>query len=456
MNPSEIKARVASLLDLPLSHVILKHAPGKTPTFENRGEYFYIEYDDEKTLTHEFLHSCFTPPIACKNHLFNALEDYRISQKAKQYDPKLAEANNTVFTDEQYKRIPKSIEHEDLEIQRSIQMASIMAMPEQIDIQPLMDELNFPRDLKQAMATSREQLSQDPSLQTLNSTFNLLDYWAKYEEEETNHPNFSYDENISSLEKPTKESVERNLKRNTFLTTPTLNPTEEFLLKKAIQKIIQNKSIGKRQYTITGKLKTKRLGRMPSNYLFEKKTAPKPETKLYVLGDCSGSMRGAKIEIVHAFFNSMREMEIPNFQLELRMFNSLMFKNDDIPKDADKFHKSLMELSYESPCGTGELASWNDDPHFLKEVVQEILQDPTPNKSLLILSDGRPELSHNYEEKDLKQIVQTVLIPSKIPYMSVGILSHAVEDYYPQSRVCSSTQELINTLYQNTKMLINI
>jgi len=456
MTASEVKAHVASLLDVPLSSIILRCDKSKVPSFEFKGDYFVITYKDEKTLVHEFLHSCFTPNIKCKNHLFNAMEDYRISIKAGLYDKKLAEANDTIFDDATYKRITENVKDPDELIKQTYQICSLMATPQHVDIKPTMEKIGLDKVIQDQVLKAREELKGDPTIQELQCQYNDLVKFCKFKDNSQGRPITSYSEARESAELDPKEEAKEKLKRKIHSYKPSLNRKEEFLLEKAIRKIIQNKSIGKRRYTLSGKLKTRRLGRMPSNYIFQKKTSPQPETKLYVLGDASGSMWKDKMEITLSFFNSLRRMNIENFKLELRMFNSIMFKNEEIPEDFHLFERSLMSQNYyrKTARSSSSCCSFNDDAHFLKEIVEEILNDPTPNKALLILSDGEPAPTGDYEERDLEHIARTVLDKSGIPYMSIGIKSESVKKYYSRFRICNNTSHLIDTLYQNTKMLI--
>lgn len=460
MDVSTIKAHVASLLGVPLSQVILKYRPGAVPNFQNKGDYYVIEYGDPKTLVHEFLHSCFTPAVSCKNELYNGIEDYRISIKAQEYDKLLAEANDTVLTPEEIKNITTNIHTGDADKDRLLTTASLMATPSTIDIIKTLQEVDLPEGLKKQILVSRERLKNNPSYWALESEYDALANYINFPKGQEQKPTFRTryemrEEDADGNPKPTKEIVKENFMMSVESNIPYLEPREKFLLEKTIRKIIQNKSIGKRRYTITGKLVTKRLGSMPSDYMFVKKTAPQPETKLYVLGDASGSMWREKVFTVLTFFNSIRDLDIPNFKLELRMFNAGYWKNEEIPRDFEKFHKTIMETDIATPSMTNQACAYNDDAHFLKVILKEIEQDPTPNKALLILSDGEPAPSGIYKETDLKEVARTTLRESKVPYISIGIDSSSVQKYYKHSKVCTDTTELIDTLYQNTKLLLN-
>ena len=79
--------------------------------------------------------------------------------------------------------------------------------------------------------------------------------------------------------------------------------------------------------------------------------------------------------------------------------------------------------------------------------------DRTPNKKLLILSDGNLETSSNarYQfREDLKMVVETI----KYPYISIGILSNAVIDYYKNYRVVSNVGEFISVIGSEINKLL--
>ena len=227
----------------------------------------------------------------------------------------------------------------------------------------------------------------------------------------------------------------------------SLNKREEYLLEKALRKILQNKSIGKRTNTLQGKLNSKRLGRFPSNYLFTQKHSPKPETVLYFLVDLSGSMAGPKLNVVSAFVNSLRKTNVKGLRYEIRGFNRKYFVNDQVPFEMDELTNKCMSKN--------EAAGGNHDQRWLAKITEEITADPTDNKGLIILSDGQPtpEGESEWCDMELKDVVRKTIIENDIPYMSIGIMDGYVEEHYPNSTVVNDTKELVDTLFAQTKAL---
>lgn len=470
METSEIKARIASLLEVPLSEVILKQNSEVTANFSYQNGRYVIEYKDAPTLAHEFLHGCFSPKEVVINKPLNALEDYRITVKAEQYDKKLADCNNDAYSKEEVHKILKSAP--DTEQGNGFKALAIASIPKQtkLDIGGLIDEyVNHPKkeEIKDTVIKARDSLSIDSSFTNLGIWAERLQnlVWTGKDRDEQSKIDRYHMEDLDRQEKAKEEMEKRE--------DPEYNPDKGFakqlssqgeirrlssrdetVLIKALNNIIRNKSIGRKQNTIKGKLKTKRLGHFPSNYLFEKKDKPMPQTSLYILADISGSMRdGVKLPIVIQFLNSIRKNEVKNLKIEIRCFNAMLFKNAQIPYYEGDFETKLMfpDMPYNSG---GSFCGFNDDAHWLKSTIEEINNDPTPNKALLILSDGEPAPCDLYDERDLKSISKILLPKSKIPYMSIGINSDSVSEYYAKYRVAYNPTELVELLLRYSRELV--
>ena len=166
METSEIKARIASLLDIPLSKVVLVQRNDVTANFSFRNGNFVIEYKDNKTLAHEFLHGCFSPRMSVDSKALNALEDYRITVKAEQYDKPLAQCNNESYEPEEITKIMRSIkDDEDGNKFKALAIASIPMQNTQ-DIGELIDKhvnLETKDQIKNVILNARESLKINPS-----------------------------------------------------------------------------------------------------------------------------------------------------------------------------------------------------------------------------------------------------------------------------------------------------
>lgn len=454
METSEIKARIASILGVPLNQVILKQKDEVNANFSIQNGKIVIEYKDAPTLTHEFLHGCFSPKTDKINKTLNALEDYRISVKAEQYDKKLAESNNELYTEPYIKEILKETPlSQDGSKINALKIASI-SKQSKANIRDLLDKYTQEDEyVKDLIMEARESLAEDTSYTNLANWAEKLDDYLATSDVRGHWGSRVPKEELEGLDERcldtrTKQDTEENFARRILGKgeISRLSKREEVILVKALNNILRNKAIGRKQNTITGKLKTKRLGRYPSNYLFEKKNKPKPETALYVMIDISGSMDGPyKLPTVIKFMNSLRLNPVKNLKVNLRCFNTLMFKDAEIPYYTGDIKNELMDKDIPD-SSTGSLCGYNDDAHFLSVLIDEIQADPTPNKSLLILSDGQPAPSMKYQEISLSHVTKTKLEKSGIPYMSVGVYTNSVEEYYNKTRCVNSTTELVETL----------
>lgn len=474
MEPSEIKARFASLLGIPLSQITLNKKEGATPSFAFKDDLFVITYDNVNELTHEFLHACFSPRTAGNiPPLYNALEDYRMSIKAEIYDKRLAKSNSDILSDEQIEHLVRGIqpepasetynEKQEAQFADAWRAATAISTPVQskIDINQLLEdtlssENGYRESIKQAVMEARTELAANPTVQQLRESFDKLKGYLVFKDDKDNQPmpsTSSGDADLNERRQLTDQDIKQNIENKINKGTEIrLNPHEEFLLANALKKIIQNRSIGRRQNTITGKLKTKRLGRLPSEYVFVKKTTPSPQTELYILADASGSMDGSKIDTVIRFLTSVRDMQTKDLVIKARCFNNMYFKDDEIPTSYREFRDEVM--CRKNPRNGYSAGSDNDDAHYLTEILNEIQQSPCQHKALLILSDGQPVPSGLFQETDLKLVAQTTLVKSGIPYMSIGIRTQSVRKFYKKYKIAYSTEQLINLLSKNTRELI--
>jgi hypothetical protein len=461
MKVSEIKARIASMLDVDLNDITLRKSEQKGGNIEMKNGKIVITYSDPDVLVHEFLHGCFTPRDVPPTKLLNALEDRRISAKAYEFDKELAIANRNIVSKDDIMGLIKRIKPAD-ESWAAQQKAdrdrllTAICTPKGIELdldEVFKEKFYYPKDMLMDCANKAAMLDDEPSLSKLASVNAFIDSVLDFNEKENEQ---HMDSGFSTFEEDQpniKKDVESNLQKSISVEDcPELSKTEEFVLRSGIRKIIQNRSIGHKYNSDKGKLESRRLGRYPGKYLFSQKTKPSPETVLYVMADFSGSMYPERLEKVRAFLNTALELNIKNFRVEVRGFNTVMFTQDQIPKDGIKFRSRCLEDAH--PETEVSFCEFNDDAHFLNEIVQEVVQDPTENKALLILSDGQPAPSGVYNIRDLKHIVNTVLLRSGIPYMSIGIESKCVKDYYPKYKVANSTTELTSILNRYAKELV--
>ena len=490
MNVSQIKARIASLLDCSMQDIILNKTKDKTQKggfiTKNKNGQYVITYADLATLVHEFFHACFTPDNQSSSLLYNALEDLRIDKVARYYDPELA----NVVTDDIEDHI-ESIANET----KDPYMAGLKAVsvPLSLDNAPLMDKViledkNTEERFKKAIQDARDVIDRNPNSYGMKEAYSFLESFlpdeAKQDRKqngegegdgEGNQQYKDYDNDMESIDNvPTeqkpdsegkipgygtpleylKRKIQRNIteKLSGTMDMPTLSQATR--IKKGIRQIIQNKAIGKRENSNRGKLNTKRLGRFPSNFLFTKKDRPTPETKLFVLVDLSGSMEGSKLDTVIKFVNTLRTVKENNLKIELRGFNSMYFKNEEIGKN----YAQVKEMNlYKTDVNTRDAAaSYNDDAHYLKVIREELLGDKTPNKALLILSDGAFASSGVFKESnnsDMRREAK-LLDDYQIRYVSIGILDRSVKEYYKNNITVDNIEQLADIMARKIRELI--
>lgn len=464
MKIPELKARIGALLDIPVTDIILNKAEEDvTPSFAMQGEKLVITFSDANTLTHEFLHACFTPRETRPDLLLNALEDLRISKCAEVYDKQLAKANAECMTDEMYEDTIRNVSYpEDREVEDTLRTLSAVALPLQSKVKPIelleetLDDKNpLKNQIIERVQHARRRAELDSSFRSTRESFESLSPYMKFPKEQNQKgstDNVKYDEDVK-VEDMKEETIKAKAKHNVAEgTVYTLSTQEEFILKTGLRKIIQNRAIGKTYNTNEGKLAGKRLGRYPSTYLFKQKTRPSPQTKVYLFIDLSGSMMHDKLRTVSKFINTARELKIKDLDFELRGFNSKYWVNNQIPREFRKLVIQTVEAR--DPETRDYSGGYNDDAHWLSTTIDEINEDECENKCLLILSDGRPAPSGKFDEEELKDVVRDKLIPSGIPYMSIGIEDESVESYYPNSKVAWSSTELVENLSKYARELV--
>lgn len=468
MKTPELKARIASLLDIPVTDVVLNKEEGAVPSFEMHKGKLVITYEDVNSLSHEFLHACFTPRGIMTDLIYNALEDHRVSVLADAYDKPIANANKNVMSDKEYEKIIREVTHENGAIQDSLKVLSAIALPDQskVDWEKVLDEeltaTAYPKDSYiNLVRETRANARKNPGFrQVIESHQDLKSYLTLPQEMRNGQTNHIEDMPEDITEEDVEKGLDKSMvKQETMHKMESaqilrMNKTDEFVLKSGIRKIIRNRSIGKTYNTTEGKLASKRLGRYPGQYVFRKKTRPSPETKLYLLIDLSGSMLDyEKLETVSEFTNTIRDLDIKNFTVELRGFNMSYFKNGQIQRDLSELKANCIYSQGNQGRQNGQ---YNDDAHWLNEIVKEIQADPTENKCLLILSDGEFAPSREYDEttdEDMHDAVKN-LEDARIPYMSIGIMDDTVEEFYPKAKVAQSISEVVSLLSKHAKELV--
>lgn len=448
MEKPEIKARIASMLDMPISMIRLTQDKEDNPHIEmSPGGELHITYKNSADLIHEFFHACFTSPEAGDgSHLYNALEDFRIDTLARQYDLDLANEVTDMMT-RIIERIASQCKSKDISALKAT------SIPTVVDMTPFTKNLDT--DLVSKIKEAKQMILDNQTSYGIYEAYHLLRPLIKEPPKEENEDDPSKIKKIheeSAQEEADerainstrealheKEQLQHSFKKNTTRVPLSLpSKQQQHLITKAMRRIIRNKSIGKRQNTIQGRLNSKRLGRLPSNYLFTKKQSPQPDTVVYILIDLSGSMNGTKMKTTSLFINTLRTMNEKHLDFQLRGFNNLYFTNNQIgntPREIKKLNCEIINPSTEE-------VAWNDndDAHFLNEIMKEMEADPRVNKSLLILSDGQPAPSGIYDLRDLKEMAKK-LNKSKLKYASIGIQDKAVKDYY-ETKKCVIVKDI--------------
>ncbi len=188
----------------------------------------------------------------------------------------------------------------------------------------------------------------------------------------------------------------------------------------------------------------------PENHSEEKDYA------ITLMFDLSGSMSGNKINeafksavVLTETLQSLNiKFEVVGFQdkvLEFKTFDEEL--NDDMRK---KLSRLPLEVEDENPGGNNN-AGDNDDGACLKEASKSLARRVEKNKFLIVLSDGEPWMDSGKKNstqlsRELREAVKNITQNTNQKLLGVGLLSDAVSDYYPNNIADVTTEDLVETL----------
>lgn len=454
----DVKGRLSSLLGVPYSqiHIIpMKKEEGKAKVAQVRktSSGYEVLYNDEYELAHELLHIAYTPfGDEEVSSITNAVEDYRIFCLAEKHDPVLGEfverREYAYALTKDYKPIEKSPgKNEKI-------LLLVCATDDTFEYSK--DKLGLPSYLVDKIRDIKEQIKRNPTIGYLDEHIErvkeLLDSKERNEssqgvglgskgiavkdwrDETSGLDTYLNDRFGEFVEADGRMKLGRKFKKR-IRTSPKSDPIVEAKFSTAIRRLMKKRELVARYNTTRGRLNSKRVGRYPSNFLFTKRGAPAPSVAIYMLVDLSGSMTGeSKLGVVVQAMNAMRNLKVKNLKIHIRGFNCYYWEEWEIGRTSGEVQENNI-----SKYGAG---SYNDDAWALSKILKEMDKDSTENKKLIILSDGAFAPSGEYPERDLHAVARGI----RYPYVSIGILSEEVRNYYKNTRVANNVRDVASII----------
>lgn len=204
---------------------------------------------------------------------------------------------------------------------------------------------------------------------------------------------------------------------------------------------ISNRSISK-LYSATGQ---------PRIYKERQATKIKEDSAVFILGDCSGSMRGDKYTMSAACQISMSELlqglRIPHMAMQFttssrNRVHYIMKKFDEGLVSRDKL---LQRYGWDS-ISMGS----NADGEAVMESASILARRPEKNKILIVLSDGKPAFIGD-DTQYLEDVCKEVEGSGIIQLYGIGIMDNSVERYYAKHQVVNQLEELESVLIELLK-----
>ncbi len=173
-----------------------------------------------------------------------------------------------------------------------------------------------------------------------------------------------------------------------------------------------------------------------------------------LLIDLSGSMNGVKIKeaftsavvLAETLNNLGIAFEIVGFQDRLLEYKTFTEHLDEPMRQ--KLHQMILEVSNSNPEGHNQ-AQDNDDGVCLQAASEHLATQTARNKFLIVLSDGVPWTTYKSQQKldqELKDVIAEITTNTQQKLIGIGLMSQAVEKYYPNHIAGVTTKAMVETL----------
>ena len=241
---------------------------------------------------------------------------------------------------------------------------------------------------------------------------------------------------------------------------PIVNP----LLRKLEKMLVIRQNKRYRMERERGSLNTAHLARLASNKNYRTPFKELTQTEvdnvaIEILVDLSGSMYGDKIELAKqsaiALAESLKSLgiayEVTGFEADscykLSRFVAKLKRNGErlgSRKEEVLINHVFKSFSDNKPFGISEMAASgnNIDGESVRWAASRLYSRTEKRKILMVLSDGYPASCDDLGlDQDLKDAIQEVE-KSGIETIGLGIMSEAVEQFYPKSVVIKKLEDL--------------
>ena len=195
------------------------------------------------------------------------------------------------------------------------------------------------------------------------------------------------------------------------------------------------------------------------NVFKEREDRREIDTAFTVLVDLSGSMGGSKAVVAQQCamaiaeavdktgvayevlgFNNVRPM--PHEVHHATQGNHLYARQDPIDMWVFKaFHERLFEAKGAMASIAGCVGGCNSDGECVEQAYERLAVRPEKRKVMMVLSDGQPACNGHGQNQYLRQVIEKIN-KDGTDLVGIGILTDAVEQFYPKHTVVSSVDDL--------------
>lgn len=183
------------------------------------------------------------------------------------------------------------------------------------------------------------------------------------------------------------------------------------------------------------------------------------DTAFTVLIDLSGSMRGSKAKVAQQCAMALAEAvdktgvayEVLGFNntrpmpREARLYTKdehLYARQDPIDMWVFKaFHERLFEAKGAMASIAGCAMGCNSDGECVEQAYERLIARPEKRKVMMVLSDGQPACNGHSQRQYLRQVIEKIS-KDGTDLVGIGILTDAVEQFYPKYTVVESVEDL--------------
>jgi len=176
-----------------------------------------------------------------------------------------------------------------------------------------------------------------------------------------------------------------------------------------------------------------------------------------LLVDLSGSMRSngkiqeafkSSVVLAETLNNLGIQFEIVGFQDILLEFKSFEERLGEPMRQ--KLNQMILEAHNQNPGGNNQYAS-NDDGVALLEASKHLASQNTKNKFLIVISDGQPHFDDGRKsdaqmQRELKEAIREITANTNQKLIGLGLNSKAVATYYENNISGITTEEMVETL----------